>query len=43
VVIEDSVVNRAGGRKSQMGAVERKCPTCGRMISTEWKRCPYCN
>jgi len=42
-VIEDSVVNRSGGAKMQLGATERKCPTCGRMISTEWKRCPYCN
>jgi len=42
-VIQDSVINRAGGAKTQMGATETKCPTCGRMISTEWKRCPYCN
>jgi hypothetical protein len=43
VEIKDSVLNRSGGAKTQMGATERKCPTCGRMISTEWKRCPYCN
>jgi hypothetical protein len=43
-VIEDSVVNRSGGgKRSQLGATETKCPNCGRMISTEWKRCPYCN
>ncbi|MBM4250276.1 MAG: hypothetical protein FJ149_12840 [Euryarchaeota archaeon] len=50
VHIVDSVLNRstvgeegAGGERPQPAAVERKCQGCGRMISTGWKRCPYCN
>lgn len=42
--IQDSVINRSG--RSEMAKpedAEAKCPNCGRMISTEWKRCPYCS
>ena len=49
-VIQDSVINRSGRRQggdgqqsAQAAPVETKCPTCGRMISVEWKRCPYCS
>lgn len=43
-VIQDSVMNRSGRRDRQPPAqVETTCPKCGRTISTEWKRCPYCS
>jgi hypothetical protein len=46
VEITDSVINRAGGPKASAGAAgsaEVRCPSCGRMISADWKRCPYCS
>jgi hypothetical protein len=44
-VIQDSVINRSGGRRDRQppATVETVCPNCGRTISTEWKRCPYCS
>jgi hypothetical protein len=42
--VQDSVINRSGRRGGPEPALlETKCPNCGRMISTEWKRCPYCS
>jgi hypothetical protein len=43
-LIKDSVISRSGRRgRKHLEDTEAKCPTCGRMISTEWKRCPYCS
>ena len=46
--IQDSVMSRSnvggpGVGERLAAATETKCPTCGKMISTEWKRCPYCS
>jgi hypothetical protein len=44
MTVEDSVINRSGHRDGpEPSPAETKCPNCGRMISTEWKRCPYCS
>ena len=44
MTVQDSVINRSGRRGEPAPApAEAKCPNCGRMISTEWKRCPYCS
>jgi hypothetical protein len=44
MTVQDSVINRSGRRGGAAPSpAETKCPNCGRMISTEWKRCPYCS
>ena len=44
LTVKDSVINRSGKKGgASPEPVQTKCPNCGRMISTEWKRCPYCS
>jgi hypothetical protein len=44
LTVKDSVINRSGRNGGSAPAPEQtKCPSCGRMISTDWKRCPYCS